>query len=282
MTKQALGKGISTLLENTSTSTIISSNNLILDIDIDLIKLNPFQPRTNFKNDALNELADSIKELGLIQPLTIRKKNKKYELISGERRLRSSKIAGLKKVPVYIRNVDDISMLEMALVENIQRTDLDPIEIAMSYQQLIKECKITQQELSKRIGKKRTTITNYIRLLKLPPLIQAGLRDGIISMGHARTLINVDNKLLQLELYREVVRKNLSVRKIEKLVQKKQKNKYIDNNINDSLFYKQIINKLNVRLQTTSKIKANSLGKGQLIISFKNNNELEDIVNRIQ
>jgi ParB family chromosome partitioning protein len=228
--KQALGRGLSALLKDPDNDIkSVADKNAdklvgnIIELDIESIEINPFQPRTNFNEDTLQELAKSIKELGVIQPITVRKLDfNKYQLISGERRLRASKLIGLKTIPSYIRLANDNESLVMALVENIQRHDLDPIEVAISYQRLIEEIKLTQEELSERVGKKRSTITNYLRLLKLDPIIQTGMRDGFISMGHGRALINIDNQDVQSDIYHKVVTQNLSVRETEALVKNHQ------------------------------------------------------------
>jgi ParB family chromosome partitioning protein len=224
--KQALGRGLSALLkdpendiksvEDKNADKVVGN---IIELDLESIEINPFQPRTNFNEETLQELAKSIKELGVIQPITVRKLDfNKYQLISGERRLRASKLIGLKSIPAYIRLANDNESLVMALVENIQRHDLDPIEVAISYQRLIEEINLTQEELSERVGKKRSTITNYLRLLKLDPIIQTGMRDGFISMGHGRALINIENQDVQSDIYHKVVTQNLSVRETEALV----------------------------------------------------------------
>lgn len=224
--KQALGRGLSALLKDPAND-IKSVNDKnadkvvgsIIELDIDTIEINPFQPRTNFNEESLQELASSIKELGVIQPITVRKLDfNKYQLISGERRLRASKLIGLTTIPSYIRIANDNESLVMALVENIQRHDLDPIEIALSYQRLIDEIQLTQEQMSERVGKKRSTITNYLRLLKLDPIIQTGIRDGFISMGHGRAIINIDNQDVQADIYQKIVSQNLSVRDTEALV----------------------------------------------------------------
>lgn len=224
--RQALGRGLSALLndpENDIQS--VSDKNAdkvvgnIVELDVNAIEVNPFQPRTNFNGEALEELAISIRELGVIQPITVRKlKFNQYQLVSGERRYRASKMVGLSTIPAYIRIANDQEALEMALVENIQRQDLDPIEIALSYQRLIDEIQLTQEKLSDRIGKKRSTITNYLRLLRLDPIIQTGIRDGFVSMGHGRTLVNIDKKGDQIEIYEKIISNQLSVRDTEKLV----------------------------------------------------------------
>jgi len=224
--KQALGRGLSALLKDPEND-IKSVNDKnadkvvgnIIELDIDSIEINPFQPRTNFNEEAIQELASSIKELGLIQPITVRKLDfNKYQLISGERRLRASKVVGLTTVPAYIRIANDNESLVMALVENIQRHDLDPIEIALSYQRLIDEIQLTQEQMSERVGKKRSTIANYLRLLKLDPIIQTGIRDGFISMGHGRAIINIEDQDVQTDIYQKIVSENLSVRETEALV----------------------------------------------------------------
>ncbi|GAA0727407.1 ParB/RepB/Spo0J family partition protein [Aquimarina litoralis] len=224
--KQALGRGLSALLkdpendiksaEDKNADKVVGN---IIELDLGSIDVNPFQPRTSFNDETLQELATSIKEIGVIQPITVRKLDfDKYQLVSGERRFRASKLVGLKTIPAYIRIADDQESLTMALVENIQRQDLDPIEIALSYQRLIDEIKLTQEQLSDRVGKKRSTIANYLRLLKLDPIVQTGIRDGFISMGHGRALINVESKQQQLDIYEKIIGDSLSVRNTEKLV----------------------------------------------------------------
>ena len=224
--KQALGRGLSALLKDPDNDIkSVSDKNAdkvvgnIIELELEVIEINPFQPRSNFNEDSLNELATSIKELGVIQPITVRKLAfNTYQLISGERRLRASKIAGLSVIPAYIRIANDNESLVMALVENIQRHDLDPIEIALSYQRLIDEIQLTQEQMSDRVGKKRSTIANYLRLLKLDPIIQTGIRDGFISMGHGRAMINIENQDVQSDIYHKIVSQNLSVRETETLV----------------------------------------------------------------
>jgi len=224
--KQALGRGLSALLNDSvsdinsiqdkNAATIVGS---IIEINMDLVDVNPYQPRTYFNEETLRELASSIKELGVIQPITVRKlDDNRFQLVSGERRFRASKLIGLTRIPAYVRLANDQEMLEMALVENIQRQDLDPIEVALSYQRLIEEIKLTQEELSNRVGKNRSTVTNYLRLLKLDPIIQTGMRDGFLSMGHGRALINVENLDEQLDIYEKIIRNKLSVRQTEQLV----------------------------------------------------------------
>lgn len=226
--KQALGRGLSALLKDPSNDISSAQDKNadkvvgnIIEISIDDIEINPFQPRTNFNEETLRELASSIRELGVIQPITVRKVAfNKFQLVSGERRFRASKLIGLKTIPAYIRIANDQESLEMALVENIQRQDLDPIEIALSYQRLIDEINLTQEQMSERVGKKRSTIANYLRLLKLDPIIQTGMRDGFISMGHGRAMINIESQIDQLEVYENIIKNKLSVRATEALVKR--------------------------------------------------------------
>ncbi len=224
--KQALGRGLSALLKDPENDIKSAQDKNadkvvgnIIELELKDIEVNPFQPRTNFNEETLRELASSIRELGVIQPITVRKLAfNKYQLVSGERRFRASKLIGLETIPAYIRIANDQESLEMALVENIQRQDLDPIEIALSYQRLIDEINLTQEQMSERVGKKRSTISNYLRLLKLDPIIQTGMRDGFISMGHGRAMINIENQIDQLEVYEKIISQKLSVRATENLV----------------------------------------------------------------
>ena len=224
--KQALGRGLSALLKDPENDIKSAADKNadkvvgnIIELDLERIEVNPFQPRSNFNDESLQELATSIKELGVIQPITVRKLGfNSYQLVSGERRFRASKLLKLDTIPAYIRIANDQESLEMALVENIQRQDLDPIEIALSYQRLIDEINLTQEKLSERVGKKRSTIANYMRLLKLDPIIQTGMRDGFLSMGHGRALVNIKNREDQIALYEKIVGQNLSVRETENAV----------------------------------------------------------------
>ena len=224
--KQALGRGLSALLKDPENDIQSASDKNadkvvgnIVELDIDAIEVNPFQPRSHFNDEALHELATSIRELGVIQPITVRKLDfNKFQLVSGERRYRASKLIDLETIPAYIRIANDQESLEMALVENIQRQDLDPIEIALSYQRLIDDIQLTQEKLSERVGKKRSTIANYLRLLKLDPIIQTGIRDGFASMGHGRALVNIEKKEDQIAIYEKIVGQNLSVRDTERMV----------------------------------------------------------------
>ena len=234
--KQVLGRGLSALLSDTKEDIVsIQDKNAeklvgtIVEIELDAIAVNPFQPRTNFNEEALKELAGSIKELGVIQPITVRKlEGNKFQLVSGERRYRASRLIGATSIPAYVRIANDQEMLEMALVENIQRKDLDPIEVALSYRQLIEEVKLTQEQLSIRVGKNRSTVTNFLRLLKLDPIIQTGIRDGFLSMGHGRALINIYESELQLEVYQKIIKDKLSVRQTEQLVKSVKEGKPVE------------------------------------------------------
>lgn len=288
--KKALGKGLSAILNNPAQDISSASDRgaeqvvgNIADIDIDAIETNPFQPRSNFDKVALEELSNSIREVGIIQPVTVRKIGfNKYQLISGERRFRASKLAGLKSIPAYIRLADDQSMLEMALIENIQREDLDAIEVALSYKRLIDECNITQEQMSTRVGKQRSTVTNYLRLLKLQPLIQAGIRDRMISMGHARALINVENEDVQLAIYRDIIAKDLSVRKVEEVVRNLKKDP-TDAKRKPILpeSFRLLRNQLRDYFNTDVELARSTKGKGKLVINFENDADLERIINII-
>ena len=287
--KQALGRGLSALL-NDSENVIESINyknadqviGNIIDLELGKITTNPFQPRTHFNEEALEELSQSIKELGVIQPITVRKKGNAFELISGERRLRASEMAELKTIPAYVRLADDQESLEMALVENIQRQDLDPIEIGLSYQRLIEEIKLTQDQLSSRVGKKRSTITNYMRLLKLDPIIQTGIRDSFITMGHGRALINIESPAEQIKLYKTIVKKGLSVRETEALVRKSKAPKQSSETPYQPAYIQQAADDLEKLFDTAVSVNANSLGRGQLKISFESQEKLQNILNKIK
>ena len=287
--KQVLGRGLSAILNDPDNLTkSINDKNAnetigkIIDLPLENIITNPKQPRTHFNEESLKELSNSIQELGIIQPITVRKVNKNnYQLISGERRYRASKMAGIKSIPSYIRVANDNELLELALVENIQRKDLDPIEIGLSYKRLIDEINLTQDQLSSRVGKKRSTITNYIRLLKLDPIIQTGIRDKFISMGHGRALVNVENNKEQIELYKKIVKKSLSVREVEKLVQAL-KSKTSKNTIYSSPFISQTALDLEKFFETPVKVISNSEGKGFLKINFESQEKLQHILNKVK
>ena len=288
--KKVLGRGLSALLnDNNHNIESIGDNNAelivgsIIDLPIEKISNNPFQPRTNFNEESIKELSTSIKQLGVIQPVTVRKiKGNKYQLVSGERRLRASKLAGLKTIPSYVRLADDKESLEMALVENIQRQDLDPIEIGLSYERLINEIKLTQDQLSERIGKKRSTIANYMRLLKLDPIIQTGIRDRFITMGHGRALVNISDSKLQIELYKKIVKKGLSVRGIESLVKNLRDNKTKSTDNYLSPFINQAAEELKTILGTSVSVSSNKQGKGILKINFDSQEELQNILNKVK
>ncbi|PIX32624.1 MAG: chromosome partitioning protein ParB [Bacteroidetes bacterium CG_4_8_14_3_um_filter_31_14] len=280
--KSVLGRGLEALIEDANTQRNEFSG--VNKISVVVIENNPFQPRTNFNEDSLDELAESIKALGIIQPITVRKiDDNKYQLISGERRLRAAKIAGLKDVPAFIRDADDNGMLEMSLVENIQREDLDPIEIAISYNRLIEECELTQEELSERVGKQRTTITNFLRLLKLPPEIQLGLRQQKISVGHARALINVDDAETQIMLYHQILRYDFSVRKVEDIVRELSiaNNKQISKRTKLTSELKQLRDKLIKQYNCKVDIKKLSDGKGKITLSVKSEDDFNNLINKL-
>lgn len=289
--KQALGRGLSALLKDPSNDIqSVKDRNAdkvignIVELELESIEVNPFQPRTNFNEISLRELATSIKELGVIQPITVRKLAfDNYQLVSGERRFRASKLLGLDTIPAYIRIANDQESLEMALVENIQRQDLDPIEIALSYQRLIDEIKLTQEQMSDRVGKKRSTIANYLRLLKLDPIIQTGMRDGFVSMGHGRAIINIEDLTIQLNIYEKILVNKLSVRETEALV----KNYNTTNEIVISKkktqeelpkFIKKGVKEFSEYFGHKIDVKVSSNGKGKITIPFHS----EEDFNRIK
>lgn len=292
MKKSALGRGLGALLENSKTdittkkvgssAPVVGTVNMI---KISAIEVNPFQPRTHFDEDALNELSESIKQHGIIQPITVRKMGyDNYQLISGERRFRASQLAGLAEVPVYIRIADDQAMLEMALVENIQREDLDAIEVAISYKRLIDECNLTQEQLADKVAKQRSTITNYLRLLKLPAEIQKGIRDKEISMGHARALISIENEDLQLALFAKIIEENLSVRDVEMLARGEKVKTHVPKTKAPAIVTledKKIIEKLNKLFHAPVALKRKKDGSGSLSLTFKSNEEFAEILERL-
>ncbi|MEE9364928.1 MAG: ParB/RepB/Spo0J family partition protein [Cellulophaga sp.] len=286
--KQALGRGLSALLKDPENDIkSISDKNAdkvvgsIVELDMDAIEVNPFQPRLNFNEEALHELASSIRELGIIQPITVRKLDfNKFQLVSGERRYRASKLVGLETIPAYIRIANDQEALEMALVENIQRQDLDPIEIALSYQRLLDEIELTQEKLSERVGKKRSTITNYLRLLRLDPIIQTGIRDGFLSMGHGRTLVNIDKKEDQINIYEKIVGDNLSVRDTEKMVKTyhetgEKEVPAIKSSVKTPNYATEAKDELSSFLSTRVVVNSTEKGKGKISIPFNSKEELE-------
>ena len=283
--KQALGRGLSALLNDPQNEETVSKDQVIgsvIELNLSQIEINPYQPRTHFNQDAIEELARSIETLGVIQPITVRKTAfQKYQLVSGERRFRAAQSIGLPTIPAFVRIANDQESLEMALVENIQREDLDPIEIALSYQRLLEEIALTQDELSSRVGKKRSTITNYLRLLRLDPIIQTGIRDGFISMGHGRALASVVDRSEQLDLYEKILSNGLSVRATESLIQKEKTENSTPKSKTESIlkkdleYYKEVYG---IKVQ----VQLNSQGGGRLIIPFSSKKELKNITKKIK
>lgn len=286
--KKVLGRGLSAILSSTPNEEVIAPDspskiklNDINTINIDLVDANPWQPRTEFEKEALHELADSIKIHGLIQPITVRKVGLRFQLISGERRLRASKIAQITEIPAYIRSADDLQMIEMALVENIQRENLNSMEIALSYQRLIEECNITQDQVSDRVGKSRSAITNHLRLLKLPTPIQIYVRDNKISMGHARALLSIDDPEVQVSVCNDIILHDLSVRQVETLVRKfnqeiQEEKPVVNVSLPQHLVEKR--GKLTEHFNSKIDIKRNLKGKGHISIHFKTDEDLNRIL----
>lgn len=290
--KNALGRGLGALLEDSDTTSRkreelasdVAAVNVISEIPIAQVEVNPFQPRTHFDQEALEELAESIKTQGIIQPITVRRLSQhQYQLISGERRLQASKLAGLQNIPAYIRTADDQQLLEMALIENIQRENLNAIEIALSYQRLISECNLKQEELGDRVGKKRTTVNNYLRLLKLPPDIQLGIKNARISMGHARALINIEDVDFQLSIYNKILSDELSVRKVEELVRAHQEDKNVSKKsanpqieLNHEL--KNVQHRLQSHFGTKVMVKNGKDNKGEIRIPYVSHEDLNRIL----
>jgi ParB family chromosome partitioning protein len=282
--RNVLGRGLGALMDDADKMLPGAGIN---EIDLTKIEANPFQPRTKFDEEPLKELAESIKEIGLIQPITLRKvSDDKYQIIAGERRFRAAQMAGLESIPAYIRKAKDEGMLEMALVENIQREDLDAIEIALSYQRLLEELEFTQEELSTRIGKKRSTIANYLRLLKLPAIIQKGLIDKQISMGHARAIINIENPDTQTLIYNQIIKMGLSVRRVEEIVRNIGIEETIEStNAEKQKFpkeYQSIKKQLDKIFSSKVDFSMNNNGKGKIVISFKSPADLDRIVKIIE
>jgi len=291
--KKAMGRGLSALLQNEETDITAADPKAlhsIAEIPISQIIANPFQPRTEFDDEALTELSESIKVHGIIQPITVRKIGfEKYELISGERRTRASLLAGLEYIPAYIRLANDQQMLEMALIENIQRENLNAIEIALSYQRLISECNLKQEELGERVGKNRTTVNNYLRLLKLPEEIQFAIKEGEIMMGHARAIINLDDADTQREIFRRIILENLSVRQVEALVRSLKeentggskaattKGKLLNLDMYDS-----IQNRIAEKLNTVVQLKAKNASAGNIVINFSSEQQLIEILSILE
>lgn len=292
--KKALGRGLDAIFgDNARSHTSPTGNEQIGNIPVAgaiseiLLKeiiTNTNQPRKEFDEAKLEELSESIKNHGIIQPVTVRKTSRnRYELITGERRYRASIMAGLKSIPAFIREANDIQVMEMALVENIQRQDLNAIEIAFSYQKLVDECKLSYEDLSKRVGKKRATVNNYLRLLKLPIEIQSAIKEKLLSMGHARALINIDSIDDQLFVLKEIIEKELSVRQVEQIVRKIQNNKVVSKTKTTELPYKyqQLYSKIKKQLNAPVSIKRNQKGKGRITIEFDSDKKLNQILNDI-
>ena len=283
--KNVLGRGLGALIDGADTYFAREVGSSINEIEISKIVANPFQPRTKFDEEALNELAASIKEFGIIQPITLRVVDGGlYQIIAGERRFRASKIAGLTTIPAYVRTADDEGMLEMALVENIQREDLDAIEIALSYQRLIEECKLTQENLSDRVGKKRSTVTNYLRLLKLPARLQKGIVEKTISMGHARALVNIKDPEMQLMIYDEIIKNEFSVRRVEEIVRNYNEDNSsfqpVEKEIKQKFptEYLDLYNHLSKYFQSRIDFRMDQTGKGKITIPFGSTKDLERIL----
>ena len=287
--RSALGRGLGALITDAAEDPKPRTEavSAIQELSLGDIYPNPYQPRTEFDEEALNELAASIRSIGIVQPITVRSVDGgKYEIIAGERRFRASKLAGLETIPAYIRKTEDESLLELALIENIQREDLNAIEVAISYQRLLDECRLTQDALSERVGKKRTTISNYLRLLKLPAQIQLAIRDKKISMGHARAIINIEDPDTQFMIFEQILKYDFSVRKVEEIVREianpkpevvedepvKPKKK---NEIGD---YIELQQHLSRRFETKVELNRHAAGKGKIVIAFKSDAELEKII----
>ncbi len=282
--KNALGRGLGALIDGVEKEVLEKKVEANLDISLDSIEANPFQPRTNFDGQALEELAASIKKLGIVQPLTVRETTPgRYQLIAGERRLRAARIAGLTHVPAYVRTADDQAMLELALVENIQREDLDAVEVAISFQRLIEECRLTQEQLSDRVGKQRSTVANYLRLLKLPAEIQLGIRNKQVMMGHARALISIEDPKKQIGTYYKILDGDLSVRQAEDLVRHLQAEQVKDpekserkKKLNED--FSRLSEHLNKLFTAKVNFRINESGKGKIVIPFENTEEMERIL----
>ena len=279
-----MGRGLGALIDGVEKEALEKKVEANLQIDINSIDGNPFQPRTRFDSQSLEELAASIRTVGIVVPLTVRETGEgRYQLIAGERRLRAARMAGLTHVPAYVRTADDTAMLEMALVENIQREDLDAVEVAITYQRLIEECSLTQEQLSDRVGKQRSTVSNYLRLLRLPAEIQLGIRNGNLSMGHARTLVNIDDPAKQIDIYYHIIREDLSVRATEELVRqlqsaavrdpaKSEKRKKLNTE------FEELGKQLSGLFGTEVQFRINEKGRGKITIPFSDSDEMERII----
>jgi len=282
--KNALGRGLGALIEGVEKEVLERKVEANMDISVNSIEANPFQPRTTFDEQSLDELATSIKKLGIVQPLTVRDAGDgRYQLIAGERRLRAARLAGLTHVPAYVRTADDQAMLELALVENIQREDLDAVEVAISFQRLIEECKLTQEQLSDRVGKQRSTVSNYLRLLKLPAEIQLGIKNKHLMMGHARTLVNIEDPKQQINVYYKIIDGELSVRQAEELVRHLQTEKIKDpekverkKKLNEDFL--QLSEHLNKLFLAQVNFRINEKGKGKIVIAFETPEDMERIL----
>lgn len=282
--KSPLGRGLGALIEGVEKEVLEKKVEANLQIDINSIDGNPFQPRTRFDSQSLEELAASIRQVGIVVPLTVRETAEgRYQLIAGERRLRAARMAGLTHVPAYIRTADDTAMLEMALVENIQREDLDAIEVAITYQRLIEECSLTQEQLSDRVGKQRSTVANYMRLLRLPAEIQLGIRNRNLSMGHARTLVNIEDPAKQINVFYHIIEEDLSVRATEELVRhlqggssrdpvKEEKKKRLNTE------YEEVARQLSSLFRSEVQFRINEKGRGKIVIPFDDGDEMERII----
>jgi len=282
--KNALGRGLGALIDGVEKEVLEKKVEANLNISVDSIDANPFQPRTSFDELSLEELAGSIKKLGIVQPLTVREiAGGRYQLIAGERRLRAARRAGLTHVPAFIRTADDQAMLELALVENIQREDLDAVEVAISFQRLIEECKLTQEQLSDRVGKQRSTVANYLRLLKLPAEIQLGIKNKQLTMGHARTLINIEDPKGQINIYYKIIDGELSVRQAEELVRQLQSEKIknpekIEKKRKLNNDFNQLSEHLNKIFAAKINFRINEKGKGKIVIPFETPEDMERIL----
>jgi len=282
--KSPLGRGLGALIEGVEKEVLEKKVEVNLQIDINSIDSNPFQPRTRFDAQALEELAASIRQLGIVQPLTVRETGDgRFQLIAGERRLRAARIAGLTHVPAYVRTADDTAMLEMALVENIQREDLDAMEVAITYQRLIEECNLTQELLSDRVGKQRSTVANYLRLLRLPAEIQLGIRNRSLTMGHARTLVNIEDATKQINIFYHIIQEDLSVRATEELVRHFQSQAAkdparVDKRKKLNSEYGELAGQLSKLFASEVQFRINEKGRGKIVIPFSDNDEMERII----
>ena len=282
--KSPLGRGLGALIDGVEKEVLEKKVEANLEIEIDSIDANPFQPRTRFDSQSLEELAASIRQVGIVQPLTVREsEDGRYQLIAGERRLRAARMAGLTHVPAYIRTADDTAMLEMALVENIQREDLDAMEVAITYQRLIEECSLTQEQLSDRVGKQRSTVANYLRLLRLPAEIQLGIRNRNLTMGHARTLVNIDDQAKQINVFYHIIQEDLSVRATEDLVRHLQSGAVKDpvrgelkKKLNTE--YEVLAGQLSKLFESDVQFRINEKGRGKIVIPFSDSDEMERII----